>query len=74
MPSVAQGVYEIRVHAEGEYRVLYVASFADGVYVLHAFEKRSQRTRRHDIELARTRYREIVRERKSGSKSEDRSR
>ncbi len=70
IPGVARGVYEIRVHTEREYRVLYVANFADGVYVLHAFEKRSQRTRRHDIELARKRYRDIVGDRNSGAKFE----
>ena len=74
MPVVAGGVYEIRVHTEREIRVLYAANFAEGVYVLHAFEKRSRRTRRHDIELARKRYGDVVRDRKSGSKSEEGSR
>jgi len=39
MPSVGPGVAEIRVHSEGEYRVLYVATFAEAVYVLHAFRE-----------------------------------
>ena len=30
---------EIRVHTGREHRVIYIASFAEGVYVLHAFEK-----------------------------------
>lgn len=43
----------------GEWRVLYVAKFAEVVYVLHVFQKKRQKTPREDIELARTRYREI---------------
>jgi phage-related protein len=54
MKSVGPGVGEIRVHAGGEYRVIYVARFAEGIYVLHAFEKRERATRRLDIEIARS--------------------
>ncbi|MFL5582544.1 MAG: XRE family transcriptional regulator [Gemmatimonadaceae bacterium] len=39
MPSVGAGVYELRVHTEVEHRVFYIAKYAEGVYVLHAFEK-----------------------------------
>jgi phage-related protein len=53
MPSVGAGVAEIRVHAGSEYRVIYVARCAEGIYVLHAFEKRTRKTRRADIEIAR---------------------
>ena len=42
MPSVGAGVREIRIHTELEHRVLYVAKFAEGVYVLHAFEKKTR--------------------------------
>jgi len=55
MPTVGTGVFEIRVHVRAEYRVLYIAKFAEGIYVLHAFEKRTRRTRRADIDLARKR-------------------
>jgi phage-related protein len=51
-----KGVREIRIHTELEHRVLYIAKFADGVYVLHAFEKRTQRVARHDLDLARERF------------------
>ncbi len=54
---------EIRVHAGGEYRVIYVAKYIEALYVLHAFEKRSQRTRQGDIELARSRFRLVERSR-----------
>ena len=47
------------LHVLGEWRVIYVAKIADAIYVLHAFQKKTQRTRREDIELARRRYRQI---------------
>ena len=53
--SVGPGVREIRVHARGEYRVLYLAVRADAVYVLHAFVKKARRTRMMDLEFARAR-------------------
>ncbi len=59
MHEVGPGVREIRVHVFGEWRVLYVARFANAIYVLHAFRKKTQKTRREDIELARQRYRQI---------------
>ena len=59
MKEVGAGVREIRIHVLGEWRVLYVAKFAESVYVLHAFQKKTQKTRKEDIELARTRYRQI---------------
>jgi phage-related protein len=52
---VGQGVRKIRIHTELEHRDLYVAKFAEGVYVLHAFEKRTRKTSRHDLDLARER-------------------
>jgi phage-related protein len=57
--AVGPGVKEIRVHVLGEWRVLYVAKFSDAIYVLHGFQKKTQRTRKEDIELARKRYNEI---------------
>ncbi len=45
----------------GAYRVIYVAKFADAAYVLHCFEKKTQRTPKADIELAANRYRELTR-------------
>lgn len=58
--SVGLGVREIRIHVGGAWRVLYVAKFAEAVYVLHAFGKKSQRTARSDLELAARRYTEIA--------------
>lgn len=59
MKGVGAGVMELRVHVLGEWRVLYVAKFARAVYVLHAFRKKTQKTRREDVELARVRYRQL---------------
>lgn len=59
MPQVGPGAMEIRIHVLGEWRVLYVAKYAEAVYVLHAFQKKTQKTRQEDIELARKRYRTI---------------
>ncbi len=59
MPSIGSGVREIRVRVLGEWRVIYVAKMADAIYVLHAFQKKSQKTNKNDIELARKRLKEI---------------
>jgi len=57
--GVGPGAYEIRVHVEGEWRVIYVAKFSDSIYVLHAFQKKTRKTRKEDLELAHRRYRHI---------------
>ena len=63
MAAIGPGVMEIRVHAAGEFRVIHVAKYIEAIYVLHTFEKRSQRTRQGDIELARSRFRLVERSR-----------
>jgi phage-related protein len=63
MPTVGHGVLEIRIHVSGEHRILFVATLGPEIYVLHAFEKRSRKTTRRDIELARRRYRNLRAER-----------
>jgi phage-related protein len=63
MPTVGQGVREIRVReADGAYRVIYVAKFTEAIFVLHCFRKKTQKTARDDLALATSRYRELVRE------------
>jgi phage-related protein len=57
--GVGPGAYEIRVQVSGEWRVIYVAKFAHGIYLLHAFQKKTRKTRKEDVELARRRYRQI---------------
>ncbi len=60
MKSIGPGVNEIRIHTGVEHRVCYVAKFAEAVYVLHAFEKRSGPTAKADLDLAKRRLGEIV--------------
>jgi phage-related protein len=60
MPTVGAGVYEIRVRdASGAYRAMYVAKFEAAVYVLHAFQKKTQQTAKVDVDLAKMRYKMI---------------
>jgi phage-related protein len=61
MPSVGAGVQEIRVRDErGAYRVFYVAKFEEAVYVLHVFQKRSQKTAQPDLDLGKSRYADLL--------------
>ena len=65
MPDIGRGVEEIRVWDEmGTFRVIYTARLAEAVYVLHAFQKKTQATSRHDIELAKRRFGDLMRSRK----------
>jgi phage-related protein len=57
--TVGPGAKEIRIHVLGEWRVIYVAKFRDAIYVLHSYQKKSRKTSRQDIELARRRYKQI---------------
>lgn len=60
MTSIGVGVKEIRIQERaGIYRVIYLASHGDRLYVLHAFQKKTQKTEQQDLDLARKRYREI---------------
>ena len=55
MPSLGLGVREIRIHTGLERRVVYLTRLVDSVVVLHAFEKKTGRTPKRDIEVARRR-------------------
>ena len=63
MSSVGLGVEEIRIRTGVEHRVLYVAKFAEAVYVLHAFEKRTRQAPQADLDLARRRLRALISQR-----------
>ena len=71
MPAVGPGVQEIRIRARGAYRVFYVAKLEEVIYVLHAFQKKTQRTAKQDIEIGQQRYRIV--QRRQQSKAEIRS-
>jgi phage-related protein len=63
METVGPGVREIRVREKsGAYRVMYIAKFAKAIYVLHCFQKKTQKTAPNDLALAQRRYNELVRE------------
>lgn len=52
MPSVGSGVQELRIHCGNEYRILYLAKLAEAVYILHAFEKKTQKTPQAALDVA----------------------
>jgi phage-related protein len=61
MPTVGPGVQEIRIRDDrGSFRVFYVAKFEEAVYVLHVFQKRSQKTARADLDLGKSRYVDLL--------------
>ncbi len=62
MKTIGAGVQEIRIQDEaGAFRVIYIAKFKDAVYVLHCFQKKTQRTSAQDIALASKHYNELTR-------------
>jgi phage-related protein len=65
VPTIGKGVEELRIRDEsGAYRVVYTARLADAVYVLHAFQKKTQATSRRDLELAKQRFSQLEGRRK----------
>ncbi len=50
MPTVGDGVYELRIRAEGAFRVCYVTKRAEGIVVLHAFQKKTQQPAQLDLD------------------------
>ncbi len=54
---MGQGVIEVRIRdASGAFRVIYIAKFADAVYVLHCFQKKTERASKADLDLAAKRH------------------
>lgn len=63
MNTVGQGVREVRIRdASGAFRIMYIAKFADAVYVLHCFQKKTEKTSKVDLDLAAKRYRDLLKE------------
>ena len=63
MLTIGAGVIELRIWDEvGTFRVVYVAKFADAVYVLHCFQKKTPKTSKKDIDLASKRFKELLKE------------
>jgi phage-related protein len=66
MTTMGSGVREIRIRdEEGVFRVIYVAKFDSAIYVLHCFQKKTRATNQADINVGKSRYRDLVREIKS---------
>ena len=61
------GIIEL-IHKQGEWRIIYVAKFQNRISVLHAFQKKTQKTRKADLDLAQERYREVDRREKANQK------
>ena len=64
MTTVGAGAYEIRVREGIQYRVIYVAKFSDTVYVLHSFVKKTPKTSKPDLDIAKSQYAALLKERK----------
>lgn len=65
--SIGPGAYEITTHSGNDgldHRTFFVAKFPEAVYVLHAFEKKQQKTPPKEINLAKARYSNVVLARK----------
>ena len=60
MPAIGKGVREIRVQSEGQYRVIYLVKFRNRVHVLHAFRKKERKTRKQDLEAARSALKDLL--------------
>jgi len=68
MQSVGKGVEEIRIWTGDAFRLFYVAKYEEAIYVLHAFQKKTQKTSKQDIALGQKRYRDMVQFRQSQEK------
>ncbi len=65
MTIVGIGVEEIRIRVGDAYRIFYVAKFEEAIYVLHAFQKKTQKTSKLDIEIGQKRYQQMLQYRQS---------
>ena len=63
MNTVGQGVREVRIRdAPGAFRIIDIAKFVDAIYVLHYFQKKTERPSKADLDLAAKRYRDVLKE------------
>lgn len=60
MSTIGQGVEEIRIRTDNAYRIFYVARFSEAIYVLHAFQKKTQKTAKKDIKIGQQRYKQLT--------------
>ena len=64
MSIIGANVRELRIHVRDEYRLIYVATFEEAVYVLHAFQKKTRKTTKRDLSLATSRLTELIKKRR----------
>jgi len=60
MTVIGKGIREIRVNESGQYRVIYLAKLEGIICVLHAFRKKTQKTRRQDIEISKVALKKLL--------------
>jgi len=60
MKTIGQSVKEVRIHTDSEFRVIYTAKFEENIYVIHAFNKKTQKTNDLDISVAKKRFNNLV--------------
>ena len=65
MSTIGPGVIEIRIRTGTAHRVFVVTKLEEAIYVLHAFEKKSQKTPQREIELAKRRYQDVMQGRRT---------
>jgi phage-related protein len=65
MPIVGQGVQEIRIRTEDAYRIFYIAKFEEAIYILHVFQKKTQKTSQQDIQVGQRRYKDLIQQRQN---------
>ena len=65
LATIGRGASEIRVHVDGELRVVYVATFPEAVYVLHVFEKKTRKASPRDLALGQQRYQSMMQGRRT---------
>lgn len=65
MSTVGQGVEEIRIRTDNAYRIFYVVRFSEAIYVLHAFQKKTQKTSKKDINIGQQRYKQLTEHRQN---------
>ena len=60
MTSIGPGVYELRESDDRTwYRVIYLWKVGDTIYILHCFEKKTNKTSRPDVETAKLRLKRV---------------
>ncbi|HEY9784847.1 MAG TPA: type II toxin-antitoxin system RelE/ParE family toxin [Candidatus Obscuribacterales bacterium] len=68
MPTIGPGAIEIRIHQPHEHRIIYVATYPEGIYVIHAFEKKTRQTPQRELDIARANYGDIQQQRQKENK------